>query len=94
MKNFKYDEFDEALVAHICAGLNTLDKLVGQASNLRLLAEPHRRRNPWRTKTPVALIIEHRLEVLRNEGKINWNGRTCHVCSEPCTYLDTDPPSA
>lgn len=71
----KYQEFDNALMVQIRAGRNTMTLLDGKSSGLHDLAQPHRAEDPWGNKTPEFRIIDRRLQALRKQGLIRFNGK-------------------
>ena len=74
-----YEEFDKILMAEIWAGRGNKGIFTKQASPVSVAAESYRKKDPWRGRTPVARIIEKRLQALRREGRIRWCGVTWEI---------------
>lgn len=69
-----HEEFDKVLMAEIWAGRRTMAAFTREGNAVRGAVEWYRKRDPWRGRTPVVRIIERRLQALRQEGRIKWNG--------------------
>jgi len=75
MSTNQYDQFDKALLAQIRAGRNTVRQLDTDASGMRALADPHRRRDLFGGRVPAVRVIDLRLQALRKRGLIRFNGK-------------------
>jgi hypothetical protein len=65
-----YTEFDKALLANIAAGRNTMMQLYNKKSPLHDLAAPFASDG-----TPVARIIDRRLQALRKRRAVEYDGK-------------------
>jgi hypothetical protein len=74
-----YRDFDQALLAQLRAGRNTITQLDNTASGLRELAGPHCRRGLLGGRVPPVRIIDRRLQALRKQGAVRFNGRSWEV---------------
>jgi hypothetical protein len=72
----KYAQLDDVLVELIFKGRKSLGELCLEKNSVWPLVEPHRSKNPWRGGlTPVSIIVEKRLQEIRKQGRIFFDGK-------------------
>lgn len=79
MTNDRYHEFDQALLAQLRAGRNTMKQLNTDASGLRALAWPLCTRGLLSRPVPPPRLIDERLRELAKQGKVRFTGRSWEV---------------
>jgi hypothetical protein len=95
----EFKEFDQLLLAEIILGGNTLAKLMLKESEFRKLAGSSLHDNAWRKLTSISLTLSKRLQALRHQGTIDWDGFAWHIasdddhCSSFSEGVKTQPPS-
>lgn len=70
-----YTKFDAAILAQIAAGCDTMSKLDSVSSGIKSLAAPFANGD----STPTFRVVDRRLQALRKQGKIAWDGKVWYV---------------
>lgn len=78
----EFKEFDQMLLSEIMLGGNTLQKLMLKESEFRKLARCSRHDNAWRGLASISLILSRRLQALRLQGTIDWDGFAWQIVSD------------
>lgn len=82
MSIVEFKEFDQMLLREIILGSNTITKLMLKESEFRKLAVSSFQANAWRKLMSISLILSKRLQALRHQGIIDWDGFAWQVADD------------